>query len=219
VNRSIELGGMIAPAAELRASEEFSPIVREPIQLDRGDVYIAELGEAHYRASEQTWDEAGRPSAEIRLARHDEFLAITVDVRNSERTFVLGDALNAFDNEHPDVNGDGVQLYVETTNGVAARMLVPEHGAGAVRIRPIESGALPLELSATWSETESGYRIAIALPAAGVMAIDIIVNEKPTGRERRRGQLVMSGAAREFVYLRGDRHEQSRLVPLQFPDA
>jgi hypothetical protein len=52
-----------------------------------------------------------------------------------------------------------------------------------------------------------------------MIAIDIIVNEKPRGRERRRGQLVMSGAAREFVYLRGDRHERSRLVPLQFPDA
>ena len=219
LNRSIELGGAIASPAERPAPHEFPPIAREPIRLSRGDLYIAQLGEAHYRASEQTWDEAGRPSAEIRLARQDAFLAITVDVRNSDRTFALGDALNAFDNEHPDVNGDGIQLYVETTSGVAARMLVPERGGGAVRIRPIESGALPLDLTAAWTETESGYRMELALPVAGVRAIDIIVNEKPSGRERRRGQLVMSGAAREFVYLRGDRHEQSRLVPLQFPDA
>jgi len=88
-----------------------------------------------------------------------------------------------------------------------------------VRIRPIEGGALPVQLSAVWIETEGGYRMELALPIASMIAIDIIVNEKPRGRERRRGQLVMSGAAREFVYLRGDRHERSRLVPLQFPDA
>ena len=219
VNRSIELGGAIARPAKSAVLEEFPPIVREPVRLGRGDVYIAELGEANYRASEQTWDEAGRPTAEIHLARQDELLAITVDVRKSDRTFVLADAVNVFDNEHPDVNGDGVQLYVETTSGVAARMLVPEPGGNAVRIRPIEGGALPVQLSAVWIETEGGYRMELALPIASMIAIDIIVNEKPRGRERRRGQLVMSGAAREFVYLRGDRHERSRLVPLQFPDA
>jgi hypothetical protein len=35
---------------------------------------------------------------------------------------------------------------------------------------------------------------------------------------RRRGQLVMSGAHGEFVYLRGDRHEADRLIPLRISD-
>ncbi len=50
------------------------------------------------------------------------------------------------------------------------------------------------------------------------LAVDVIVNEMPRGRERRRGQLVMSGAEGEFVYLRGDRHDDARLVPLQTAD-
>jgi hypothetical protein len=40
------------------------------------------------------------------------------------------------------------------------------------------------------------------------------VNETTAQRERRRGQLVMSGASGEFVYLRGDRHDPARLIPL-----
>jgi hypothetical protein len=35
----------------------------------------------------------------------------------------------------------------------------------------------------------------------------VIINETAPGRERRRGQLVLSGARGEFVYLRGDRHD------------
>ena len=50
-------------------------------------------------------------------------------------------------------------------------------------------------------------------------ALDVIVNEMPAGRERRRGQLVLSGARGEFVYLRGDRHDPTRLLALTLPDA
>jgi len=38
------------------------------------------------------------------------------------------------------------------------------------------------------------------------------VNEIAPGRDRRRGQLVLSGAGGEFVYLRADRHERDRLL-------
>jgi hypothetical protein len=41
-----------------------------------------------------------------------------------------------------------------------------------------------------------------------------VINETTTERARRRGQLVLSGGAGEFVYLRGDRHDPSRLLPL-----
>jgi len=49
-------------------------------------------------------------------------------------------------------------------------------------------------------------------------ALDVVVNEKPADRERRRGQLVLSGARGEFVYLRGDRHDKERLLPLRIDD-
>jgi hypothetical protein len=47
---------------------------------------------------------------------------------------------------------------------------------------------------------------------------DVLVNETAPGRERRRGQLVLSGAQGEFVYLRGDRHDSPRLIPLMILD-
>jgi hypothetical protein len=49
-------------------------------------------------------------------------------------------------------------------------------------------------------------------------AIDVLVNEKPDNRERRRGQLVLSGSNGEFVYLRGDRQDADRLIPIKLID-
>jgi hypothetical protein len=61
--------------------------------------------------------------------------------------------------------------------------------------------------------------MAISLPSsAPPLALDLIVNEMPRGRVRRRGQLVMSGARGEFVYLQGDRHDAARLIPLRISD-
>ena len=59
-----------------------------------------------------------------------------------------------------------------------------------------------------------GYRVNIDLDAREVSAIDLVVNEMPRGRHRRRGQLVLSGGNGEFVYLRGDRQDDDRLVPI-----
>jgi hypothetical protein len=42
----------------------------------------------------------------------------------------------------------------------------------------------------------------------------VVVNEMPRGRERRRGQLVLSGAGAGWAYLRGDRQDAGRLIPL-----
>ncbi len=44
-----------------------------------------------------------------------------------------------------------------------------------------------------------------ALPH-GPLTFDLVVNERPPRRERRRGQLVLSGGG-GFGYLRGDRHD------------
>jgi hypothetical protein len=68
---------------------------------------------------------------------------------------------------------------------------------------------------AHWRETAEGYAIDIVLLGEVPSALDVIVNEKPQGRIRRRGQLVLSGGAGEFIYLRGDRHDPERLVRLQ----
>jgi hypothetical protein len=46
------------------------------------------------------------------------------------------------------------------------------------------------------------------------VGLGVVVNEIPPGRERRRGQLVLGGAEGEWVFLRGDRHDPGRLIPI-----
>ena len=139
-------------------------------------------------------------------------LHIEIHVSSSDRNFVAADAINLYDNESPDVNSDGVQLFVRTPEGNAGWMLVPEREGHRVRIRAIEGWRSTQSVSATWASTVSGYEMTIELSTCPD-AIDVIVNETPHGRERRRGQLVLSGGG-GFVYLRGDRHEETALLRL-----
>ena len=93
-------------------------------------------------------------------------------------------------------------------------MLVPESGSRGVRVRPIDGSANTRSLGATWRAIEGGYRVVVDLDIVPV-ALDVIVNVMPRGRVRRRGQLVLSGAQGEFVYLRGDRHPAERLIAIR----
>jgi hypothetical protein len=98
-------------------------------------------------------------------------------------------------------------------------MLVPERNADVVRVRPIDGWLADQPIHARWRPAGDGYRMSIELPSpTPPLGVDLIVNEMPRGRERRRGQLVMSGAGDEFVYLRGDRHDADRLIPLRISD-
>jgi hypothetical protein len=178
-----------------------------------------DLAERHYRRSEQSWHEAGEPSATVVLSWQQRALEIVVDVPRSDRTFAPRAATNPYDNEPADVNGDGVELFVRWRQGRAGWMLVPELDSSTVRIRRIEGWTMAQELAARWERSSTGYRIFITLPAeTPPYGFDVIVNEMPRGRERRRGQLVLSGGAGEFVYLRGDRHDVERLVTLRISD-
>ena len=47
---------------------------------------------------------------------------------------------------------------------------------------------------------------------------DLIVNLMAPERERRQGQLVLSGARGEWVYLQGDRQNPDRALPLAIVD-
>ncbi|HEY4130755.1 MAG TPA: hypothetical protein VGM50_09055, partial [Gemmatimonadaceae bacterium] len=97
--------------------------------------------------------------------------------------------------------------------------LVPDLASTAVRNRSIEGWESTHAISASWRRQSHGYSMRIEVPVAlQPTALDVVVNEMPQGRVRRRGQLVMSGAVGEFTYLRGDRHEVARLVPLRLTD-
>jgi len=72
-----------------------------------------------------------------------------------------------------------------------------------------------------WEQFEDGYELEAEvevpdLPAGGMdVRVGVIVNETAPGRARRRGQLVLGGRAGEWVYLRGDRHDRDRLLPIR----
>ncbi|HKO16069.1 MAG TPA: hypothetical protein VJU87_07515, partial [Gemmatimonadaceae bacterium] len=173
-----------------------------------------------YRRSEESWAEAGRPTATVRVGWQRRALTIDCDIRKrGPLTFARSDAENHLDNEHADINGDGIQLYIDVPPGRSGWMLVPdaESTTGAVRSRMLEGWTTPRRLRARWERTHEGYRmrVRIELPEAaghGEVGVDVLINEKPPGRDRRRAQLVLSGAEGEFVYLRGDRHDPERLL-------
>jgi hypothetical protein len=177
-----------------------------------------ELAGDEYRRSEETWDEAGRPTARIAILPAPNELMIDIAVhKTGELTFVPSHAVNPYDNESPDINGDGVQFYLADSSGASAWMLVPDAAEqGRVRTREIGGWDSPRELRATWHRIDGGYSVHIRVAVATLtddaeLTLGVVVNEKPPTRERRRGQLVLGGQPGEFVYLRGDREDINRL--------
>jgi Heparinase II/III-like protein len=214
--RGVTLTG-VARRTEAPASDAAPLAARPPLRLLRdGETKVA-LGAEHYRRSEQTWSAAGCPTADLSFRARGSILGITVTVPRSDVTFAARDADNPLDNESADVNGDGIQLYARLAGSVAAWMLVPELGGDHVRVRGITGkGTTSAPPHAVWERVGDGYRVNIDLDAGELSAIDLIVNEMPRGRHRRRGQLVLSGGNGEFVYLRGDRQDDDRLAPIQW---
>jgi hypothetical protein len=218
---SIDLEGWISDeaAGAVPPPREPPAPARAPTLLHVGPEHVVELEEPHYRRSEESWKEAGSPSATVALSWSGSALRVVVTVYGSDLTFVPPAAVNPYDNEPMDINGDGVQIFLRTDGGRSGWILVPERDSTAVRIRAIDGWTTPHPIGARWKPIGDGYELHVDLPMAAttspVFAIDVVINEKPAGRERRRGQLVMSGAAGEFVYLRGDRHDERRLMPFQ----
>ena len=186
---------------------------------ERAKLLTFELGEEHYRRSEDRWTDAGSPRATIAVGAGNAELVVYAHVEAGERHFARAGAPNAFDNEHADTMAAGVQLYVRMPDGSGAWMLIPEPARELVRVRNIAGWGALLPPRARWRERDTGYEMRIELPivesdAEYPVDIDLIVNETMSHRERRRGQLVLSGGQGEFVYLRGDRHDPTRLIPL-----
>jgi prepilin-type processing-associated H-X9-DG protein len=204
----------VTGATAVSSQEPARPLVPLPATF--------ELGEAHYRRSELTWHEAGQPRAALSLMvpRPGE-LEVRVRVAPSHRIFVPMATVNDLDNEPAAINGDGVQLYVDAGASRGGWLLVPRADSREVEQRPVEGWNGGLRAAATWQEVEGGWELAatVGLPAdVSEIGFDLLVNETAPGRARRRGQLVLSGAHGEFVYLRGDRHDTTRLLRFTLPD-
>ncbi len=173
--------------------------------------------EYHYFRSEETYPGPEALSAIAWVNWTDHAIYIAVDVRKSE-VVLLADAAGAAptDNESPDINADGIQVYIDT----GAWLIRPSaDGTLAVRaMAPLADVALP---SGRWQRTDDGYALTVEIPTGDVLVgrhdavpFDLIVNEMRPDRVRRAGQLVWSGGP-GWVYLRGDRQPASRFGTLE----
>jgi hypothetical protein len=218
--RAITLGGVV------RRQQAETPPVSDTAALlgtlQSGRERLFELAAESYRRSEQSWDEADRPSARVTLRYEPNELVVDMAVRKvGSLTFVPLSAINPYDNESADINGDGVQLYIADALGATAWVLIPELN-GVVRSRSIDGWNSPRGMVASWEPRENGYllraRVSLRLGSSRELSLGIVINEKPPERERRRGQLVLGGAPGEFVYLRGDRENRDTLPRFRFID-
>jgi hypothetical protein len=218
---SIDLAGFVPPPANIVVTPDAD---RDIVDIRRGAIVEIELGREHYRRSEQHWEEAGSPRGTITLARDGDALVVSVASRAGDPQFAAADAANPFDNEHPDTMGAGVQLYLRAADSSAAWALVPEPDKPnhAVRVRDIEPPRGFESVKATWRPRDEDHVIVATVPMPPEVVegrpfdMDIYVNETIAGRSRRRGQLVLSGARGEWVYLRGDRHAPDRWRSFRF---
>lgn len=231
--RRIELAGR-ATSDEVRKKARRTPqaasLKRWPSKLAgwwsdqdeaaRGRMVIRELGESNYRRSEETWREAGQPRATVAMAADSTGLVVFVDVNAWDQRFVPPDATNELDNEAADTMGAGVQLYVTTARGRDAWMIVPITRERVHLRRIAESNSTPVVgLVGKCKLRGDGYEMRIDVPLPDspreAVDVDVVINEAPAGRVRRRGQLVTTDARNEFVYLRGDREEPGGAIRLE----
>jgi hypothetical protein len=120
-----------------------------------------------------------------------------------------------------------VQLHLLLADGgVAGWLVVPEPDVGRVRVTRASQSTAELPLGARWEpRPDGGYALHCRVPLGALgpagarrFSLDVLVNETAPERARRRGQLVLSGGAGEFVYLRGDRQPLDRLIPFAIDD-
>lgn len=226
---SVDLDGRratpVPPAAD-RSPAAPAPI---PIPAAPAPPLTVILARDAYRTSEETWEEAGCPSATVSLGTDARRLVVEVDVRKTPVVFRPPDAPDpALDNEQPDIHSDGIQLYVdanaEPSDEPAAWLAVPIPGTDRLRVRTVDGARRDVPLDASWHLTGTGYHVRLAIPRAALggpgpisLGMQVVVNDMAPGRERRRGQLVLTGGAGERVYLRGDREDRKRFARVILP--
>ncbi len=227
--------GSATPERVAEVAVDFEvPLVDQDLIDDTPGEFIEEalllpLGAVHYLQTEASWTEAGEPTATLQLARTETHLIADVAVATgpvvAQQRGENGMLDNPFDNERPDVDADGLQWYIGapdagrwTDAGLVAAADADESGeVGWPRMHALIPGS-PCEVSVNWTETDEGWAMRLLWPldllpidADGCIAFDLLINERSPDRQRRRGQLVLSGGG-GFAYVRGDRHDPAHAL-------
>ena len=226
---SIDLEFLAAADPRITPPPAAPPVVTQPRQLlplplltsvdDIAAHGIAfTLGETAYVQTEEPWGENNTPTAQLFLGRTANELVVRVDAHTGHAPVVPEGGsdtqmpANPLDNERADTNADGVQCYLGVAGDPRGRwhasvLAVPLEG-GRARVTSLVPGG-PVPVVHTESRTD-GWQMVMRWPLSalphGPLTFDLVVNERPPHRERRRGQLVLSGGG-GFGYLRGDRHD------------
>jgi Heparinase II/III-like protein len=186
------------------------------------NIAVVALGELNYRPTDVSWLEASAPTAQVacKVGADDPTLTFLVSVRlNRPPFFAPARADNALDNEHADVNSDGVQFHWRSfVNGEWNSILAVPEG-DEVRLSVVSGAADGIAAQWHLDTDNQGYQMSFEVlwPGLGTnIAYDCIINECPADRERRRGQLVLSGGRGEHAYLRGARQSPDHALHFVF---
>ena len=195
------------------------PVLPQTDEIPRSQGLRFVLGKSNYRRTDAPWEESGAPEASVVIGATHRELLIEVNVMSRDPSFTERRDENPVDNEHPDTNSDGVQIHLAFgPRRYASWLLVPEKDSGTVRVnRRDDASSVPL--SATWQTTADGWQLLARIDReklGSTIGLDVIINEMPSTRERRRGQLVMSAKSPGWAYLRGDRQDIDQLIPMTF---
>ena len=193
---------------------------------------VVTLGESHYVRTEQSWRDAGAPTATVQIAATKGWLVVDIHAHTGAPVTDVPDESGRLDNECPDVNADGVQWYMGWPDMPlspgqdlhAAALHVPSGALGGDEVdrgtKIAGHDTLPHVASTLtadgWAMRLRWSRLSLLLDANGTLPFELVVNERPAGRERRRGQLVLSGGG-GFGYLAGWRRPTDRFVRLVLP--
>jgi len=219
---SVDLEGLVTTAETDRIDATVA--TAEPLALPLNIT----LGEAHYLRTEQSWEEADKPIATVHVAVVGG--RVVLDVVAETGVVVPPDGLdNPLDNERAQVNADGVQWYWGATGARWRQGALCTPSGDTVLMTKLVPGDWPLP-EATWTTIaeDRGWRVHfewnssdLPVEADGTITFALVVNERPTDRTRRRGQLVLTGRlaappdASAYAYLRGDRHSMAHAVRLR----
>ncbi|MEE8135071.1 MAG: heparinase II/III family protein [Gemmatimonadales bacterium] len=173
--------------------------------------YVRKLRAEHYRRSELAYLHGKSIRARAAVVGTLTAIEFAVDVEKRDLVFRRSDARDPeLDNERPDIHSDGVQCYIGR-DGWVGFLVIPDPDSRTTRtiVLGSHSGGV-VAVSGTWTPTEGGYSMVVRCELSRPLErferfpVNLVINEMYSGRERRAGQLVLSGGD-GWVYLRGDR--------------
>jgi hypothetical protein len=183
--------------------------------------YIRKLRAEHYRRSELAYLHGKSIRARAAVVGTPTAIEFAVAVEKRDLVFRRSDARDPeLDNERPDVHSDGVQCYFGRDGWVGC-LAIPDPDSRTARttVLGIHSGGV-VAVSGTWTLTEGGYAMVVRFELSRPLErgerfpVNLVINEMYSDRERRAGQLVLSGGE-GWVYLRGDRESPENALVVE----